>query len=127
MENKNEKVSWNLAQNLVMEIGEILHESTKAYLSGDIIKWFFQQKAIKMLVVSSLGKDERKIMSDRETVISQLIKPATSEFVSPKVNQRAVRAKLAFLVEKYSECLMDLLEKYGYLISKRENAGRMVA
>jgi len=117
----NERVSWNLAEALIIQLGNLLAQSNSNYLNGRIDKAFFCLKVIRQRIIQSLKPDERKQIIELE-----------KEFVGngfSKVNQikeyQNQKQKQMVVYEKYNTLIMDFLEKYGYLIKKQEDDTRI--
>lgn len=100
------KVAWNLSSNLIMEIGSLLQKATVRYLRGDIEGWFFCLKAIKMRIIQHLDKDEREDLKEKESSMAE---------------QKNNSQELGKLTEQYNTKIMDLLNRYGYLIGEKED------
>ena len=114
--NTTSAVSWNLSQQLIFELNNLLVLADKRYLSGNISGWFFHLKAVKMRITQSLNNDERKILEgfEKQIIVFENLKPTPEN-----------RTLLVTLIEKYNEQLMDFLEKYGYLIQKKKDSTKM--
>jgi hypothetical protein len=123
------EVAWNLSQALIMEISNLLQRANNHYLKGELDKAFYCLKAIKFRIIQDLNPEERKVLSDLEDTYSQLIH-ALAEFTSSPNNAKNNMPENVIKIskqkgpegyEKYNETLMDLLGKYGYTISKKED------
>ena len=124
------KVSWNTAEGLVMEISNRRSMANTHYISGNISKAFSTLVSIKQSVIQSFNKEEREklysIEEEFKNVGTFLALSAANSF-NPKVREAHKLSKRIGekVYHKYNECLMDLLNKYGYLIGQKADASRM--
>ena len=115
-----EKVSWNLAAGLLQEIQLHLIRASNFYLAGNLERWFYQLKAVKMRIISSLNQEERLALKNLETEIMYDIVPHSNPIIN-----RSKKEHAALHIETYNESLFDMLEKYGYLVQKQEDRTRI--
>ena len=108
----SDKVSWNIAQGFVIDLANTLALANKLYFRGEIKKWFFCLKSVKLRVIQSFNQDERKLLKEREEAI---------ERISPLSNYK----ELIVAIEGYNELLMDKLNRYGYLIKPEMDSTKM--
>lgn len=125
-----EKVSWNLAQGLILELTSLLQMMHRYYIRGELHKAYRCASVAKLTFIHSLDKDERDDLILKETKIEKGIQ-VFDELKNPNGFIESEKEKL-LIVEKtwaelkcYIEKIMDLLEKYGYLIDKRKDASKM--
>lgn len=112
-ENENnapEQVSWNLSQILIQEIGGLIAQGSYAYRKGRVNSCFFAFQEIRVLIHADLSKEEKEFLDglDRQRRGLKSNDPKNISFV-----------------RKYREKIMDLLSKYGYLISKKIDEVKM--
>ena len=110
--NESEQVEWNLSAALIAEIQNLLSISNRAYLNGNLIKAFWCLKAVKFRFIQSLNAEERKQLKGLEKDFTKAIKE----------NKKSERA---YIYEKYTESIMDLLQSYGYLIPLKKDSKRI--
>lgn len=108
----SDKVSWNIAQGFVIDLANTLALANKLYFRGEIKKWFFCLKSLKLRIIQSLKPDERKEFSNKEDKIRS---------ISPLRDYD----KLIKAIEDYNEYLMDKLNKYGYLMKPEMDSTKM--
>ncbi len=108
----SDQVEWNLSSALIAEIQSLLSISTRLYLAGNLKKAFWALKAVKFRFIQSLENKER-------TSLRKIEKDFYEAINNKKTNV------MAFLYEKYTEEIMDLLEAYGYLIPKKKDSTRI--
>jgi len=117
---EQEQVSWNLSAILIMSIGEMLSRGNRYYIMGRIQEQFFCFKSIKMQIIQSLTKNERALLSDMETKI-------WNKKVQSKGNKNTLAYhNFVYFVEGYQNLVMDLLDQYGYLISKKKDSKHII-
>ena len=105
------KAAWNLSEQIIYLIGGLLDRATKSCLRGNHKDYYFSLRQIKRLVVQELNDSEYEEMKKLE-----------SEMMVKTKDQSAIRPDK---IEEYHECLMEILDKYGYLIQKREDSKKM--
>jgi uncharacterized ubiquitin-like protein YukD len=113
--NTEEQVAWNLASQLLMEIGNLLNHANSHFLNGRIDLAFYNLKAVKFRIIQNLKPEERKKFTEIEKDLAKEIEEDEEESTIKISNKGEV------LFEKYNELLMDSLEKYGYTIKKQED------
>lgn len=123
-----EQVSWTLSLQLIQQLGSLLQQATNYYLKGDIENAFFRLKAVRMRIIQNLKekvKDNERgrclkleidFVKNKLGLINKLEHPDKHS----KARQEQMR-----LYEDYNTLIMDLLDKYGYLIRKREDNTRI--
>jgi len=127
--NISEQVSWTLSLALINHLASLLQQATNYYLAGDIEKAFFRLKAVRMRIIQNL-KDTDKHPERKKCIDKEI------EFAKKKINKKLLtdnpgdylKAKQDQMrtYEEYNTLIMDLLEKYGYLIKKREDRTSIV-
>ena len=124
-----ERVAWNLSQAIIAELQKLLTASSVAYLKKDFPKMFSCLKAVKLRVISNLDKAERETLKSMEGIIEKNM--GVFDFLSTELlfdhdeltvkKARSQAMRLIKKIEDYNEIVMDLLEKYGFLISKSDD------
>lgn len=124
------KVSWNASQGLIMELSNRRSYANTFFVNGDTRKAFNTLVAIKQSVIQSLNEEERKQLVEIETKFERF----SAYLHKTSANSWDVKIRDAFLSSKklsnkiyadYNEILMDLLDKYGYLIGEQTDASKM--
>lgn len=117
------EVSWNLSQAVIYELQNLLTQATNNYIRGDPIKSYFCLKAVKMRVIASFKPEERKSLRKLEIDIAEQITQIRKE--EDSLRKQELLNIFSAHYEFYNEKLIDLLDKYGYLISKKQETSRM--
>lgn len=107
------KVSWNLSEAVMIEIGNLLKEASLSYTDGKMQRWFWTLKTIKMRIIPKLNSSERKELLEREHDIRLCQK-------IPKY-----RKYLPNHIEKYNELILDLLEDKGFYPQNKEDTTKI--
>lgn len=105
-----DQVEWNLSAALIAEIQSLLSISSRLYLAGNLKKAFWSLKAVKFRFIQSLDAEERK-----------KLKTIEQNFKRNNDNKN----KMAYLYDRYTESIMDLLQEYGYLIPLKKDHTRI--
>ena len=130
MADDTKKVSWNASQGLIMELSNRRSYSNTFFVNGDIRKAFHSLVAIKQSVVQSFNKEEREQLNKIEEKFERF----SAYLHKTSANSWDTKTREAFLSSKklsckvyaeYNELLMDLLDKYGYLIGEQTDASKM--
>lgn len=130
----DDKVSWNMADALMREIGEHLGQANKLLVNAypdNIVRAFRELLAVKRRIIQSLKPEERKTFLRKEKAIRLIIGAyryytrlnKDLETRTPK-NAKLSHKYIGMLVnhlDQYNETLMDLLEDRGYLIAKQKD------
>lgn len=127
-EQSSNKVEWNMAALLNMELAKLRADSNNAYVRGDYKRAVDNLKAMSMTAIHVMTKDERDSLKAIEKVfeIPLLLYQGLGSF---NQNER-IKAKESSLIirEKYSrynELLMDILNEHGFLGSYQQDMGKM--
>ncbi len=136
---EGDRVSWNMADALMKEIGTHLSEANDLLVIGypsALQKAYRELQAVKRRFIQSLGKTERDDLSKREIRINYVTgkfnhfnglnkrhDTRTSETIQ-SANHYLNRLRIR--LENYNEFLMDLLEDKGYLIQKQKDTKSMM-
>jgi len=117
------KVAWNASQGLIMEISNRRSYANTFFVNGDIKKAFQTLISIKQSVIQSFNKEERASLEKIEKKFERI----NSHSFSLDVRKAHGMAKnfAGKIYAEYNEFLMDLLDKYGYLIGEQSDASRM--
>ena len=124
-----EKVSWTLSMALIIQLSDLLKSATNLYLVGNIDSAFFRLKAVRMRIIQNLKatakNPERQTCLKYEIEFSKL-RLNKEDLIKDKARYYETKDKQMMVYEKYNTTIMDLLEKYGYLIKKREDTTNIV-
>jgi hypothetical protein len=126
----DKKVAWNASQGLIMEISNRRVSANTHFINGDIRKAFNTLIAIKQSVIQSFNSTQRNELDAIEKKFLQIANVISSS-ARNSFNYRIRKAysdahSLASSVySAYNEKLMDLLDKYGYLISELSDSSKM--
>jgi hypothetical protein len=128
MVEKTEQVAWNLSIELLREIGSLLNKSSSFMLMRHPDKSFEALYCVRSRVIQSLTKDERETLDKMEEKIRSYIILNSEEIeeTSP-VLWNKVNKLLYHSINEYNISLMDMLNKYGYLLQKKEDTTKMSA
>jgi len=127
---ETKKVSWNASQGLIMEISNRRSMANTSYISGNIKKALYTLISIKQSVIQSFNQEERDNLNSIEEQFSQ-VSSALTPAMSNSFNKSMKKVySCAYniakkLYSKYNNYLMDLLDKYGYLIGEQSDASSM--
>lgn len=128
MVEKTEQVAWNLSIELLREIGGLLNKASSFMLMRQPAKSFEALYCVRGRVIQSLTKEERDALDKMEEKIRSYIILNTEEIEesSPKLWGK-VNKLLYSSINEYNISLMDMLNKYGYLLQKKEDTTKMSA
>ena len=127
---ESKKVSWNASQGLIAEISNRRSYANTFFVMGDIRKAFNTLRAVKQSVIQSLNKPERKeleVIEEKFARYSIALYKTYSNSWNGELNKAySVSKKLSIKVySEYNDCLMDILDKYGYLIGEQSDSSKM--
>ena len=124
------KVSWNAAEGIIMEISNRRSMANTHFISGNIGKAFNTLISIKQSVIQSFNKEERlrlTAIEEKFRQVSGLLSFNCANSFNPKVRDGAKLARTIAnkIYPTYNDLLMDLLDKYGYLVGQKSDASKM--
>jgi len=113
-----------------MEISNRRASANGFFIQGQINHAFKTLISIKQSVIQSFKDSERdklKEIEEKFTKISSFLSFAASNSLNPQTrNASALARELANkYYPEYNDLLMDLLNKYGYLVGQQKDASRM--
>ena len=126
-----EQVSWTLSLELIKQLANLLQQATYYYLKGDIENAFFRMKTVRMRIIQNLKEDKKNkertkcFELEAEFVKNKIIRDVNLDGVLDNKDRRNIKENQMRIYEEYNTLIMDLLEKYGYLIRKREDNTRI--
>ena len=121
-----DKVAWNTAERLILEIGGLRAKANLYYISRQVPKALRCLSAIKMCVIHSLKEEESQALEkiEVEVIKKQIVIDKYKESGFNMVMDDIYYTTLAEMdadYRKFNDYLQKLLEKYGYLIEKKED------
>ena len=124
--NTTDKVAWNTAERLIMEIGNLRTKANYHYINRNVPVASRCLSAIKMCVVHSLKKEECDELNKLELDVigKQIILDTYTASGFNKVKDKIyydTLIEIDILYRKFNDYLQKLLETYGYLIEKKED------
>lgn len=127
---ESKKVSWNASQGLITEIANRRSYANTYFVSGEIRKAFNTLISIKQSVIQSFTPDERKELNEVEEKFNKfsayLYKSYSNSWNEETRKAYKLSKQLSSKIySEYNEKLMDLLDKYGYLIGEQSDASKM--
>lgn len=129
--NEGDKSAWNLSQDLILQIGSLIGRVSNRWDRGDVMGSFYSVQEIKVLIWTDLSKEERielkKIEADvhlSKREFLSAIKRREENALSRRIPLQ-IRDKTPTLVMRYRLRIMELLDKYGYLISRKQDSKRI--
>jgi hypothetical protein len=128
--NESKKVAWNASEGLIMEISNRRSMANSHFISGSIKKAFKTLISIKQSVIQSFNASERNDLKKIESKFLQLSPILSSNYSSSfNTKSRELFSLANQIISKeysdYNDKLMDLLEKYGYLIGEQSDSSKM--
>ncbi len=113
-----DKSAWNLSQNDILLMAELWRKATRESLSGDPEGCFYTTKEIRFLIHTDLKDYEDEKLDELESEIQKLI----GEMRKGTANARSDLGEKLVTYKKY---MRELLGKYGYLFSKKDDSSKM--
>jgi hypothetical protein len=136
LNNKKEEVdqsAWNLSQHIINQIGNLLVTASTKFRRGDIQNSYWDTEEIRILIHDDLDDEEIKKLKEYEQRICRLYSVTKKNIITNRedigedTKREIMSAKHQHYVEvkEYRMYIMELLGKYGYSVSKKENAAKM--
>ena len=110
--------AWNLSQADILLMSEFLRRAASQSLNGLIVDCYYTTKEIRFLIHTDLKKDEDTALDKLENDIQQRIGKARIG------NPTAIKELGNYLI-KYRKYIRELLGKYGYLMTKKEDSAKL--
>ena len=130
-EEQTQGASWNLAQAIVFEIGQLLASASGYFVRENMVKAYHSLKSVKLRIVQYLDSKERLVFLEQEQKVENLL--YRSEQLGHKYNEYENRIVLkeysryrkAFMQEYeiYNSMIMDSLRKAGLDIPNKSDEG----
>ena len=118
---KKNKVSWNLAEQLIQELGDLLKEASYYYTRKDFDRAFGILQAIRMRIVDRLTDDELDKLVCKETQLYLLGKQKTKKGDFQQPTTKSIESAYQFWkgLDEYNTILLRVMRKYGYLMGSK--------
>ena len=136
-EDRVEKSAWNLSQHDIFLIGALSRQATSNYLRGNVQEAFFYTEEIRGLIHTDLKNEEDKILDkieDKVTKYYLLINKYNQKIDSLEeededeeivIKYKKILKKYRdfhiYYIKRYRKSIREVLGKYGYLFSKKED------
>lgn len=130
-----EQSAWNLSQHIINQIGYLLQTASSKFRAGQIMSAYWDTEEIRTLIHADLDEKEKEKLDEWEIIISgqhstykklngNILKGGKLE---ESENNMMKKTKMEHYknVKKYRMYMMELLSKYGYSVSKKEDSSRM--
>ena len=142
MAKTEEQVSWNLSQRISDQIDSLIQQARRANLSGETLKSFHVFKEIRLLINNHFKSEERKRVDDFESEINEVAinikilgriqqgddfeyEDNSSRRKENQIKVIRLRNKLSLLAEDYRKEVLHLLDEYGYMMDRKQDASSM--
>lgn len=126
-ENAGLQVEWNMANMLNLELARLRTSANTAFISGEFKKAVDSLNAMLMTAIHVLNDAERSQVTELENQLNPLL--MQYGYTGWEKNQIIISLKarmdLRKLYPKYNMLIMDLLDKYGFLGSRKQDASKM--
>jgi len=123
------EVQFNLGLTQLQKIGSLMNASINGYTNQDLSRWFKNVKALKLIIISRLSKEERIKLGDLEKIITHLfgmLKPTGLQYSeSNERHNSSVIFTMNPLIEQYHTLMMELLETKGFLVPTKRDRTNM--
>ena len=129
MENKKdtEKSAWNLSEAIIMEIGLHFQNSSRLYISQSFSKAFLELRTIVHRLSAYFTEDEqkefRKLEDDMFYSINKSI--PKSGFYNLNMEQAIAAAWVRKKYDRYNDCLMKIIKKYGLYFPNQKDKTKL--
>lgn len=126
--------AWNLSQHIISQIGNLLLTASSKFRRGDIQNAYWDTEEIRILIHDDLDDNEIQKLKEYESKIGRLYSITkkgqgvmNKEEINEDMKKEISIAKHTHYqeVKSYRMYIMELLGKYGYSVSKKENAAKM--
>lgn len=114
--NEEDLSAWNLSQNLIQQIGALIYSASQSFKSGKLNNSYWDSREIRLLIWHDLNDKEKKDLYSLEQNLGKMCSGKTITQESDK----------NYFLTKYREMIIELLGKYGYLISKKKDSKRIM-
>lgn len=132
MEDKRiiEQSAWNLSEQIIMQIGNLLQSASRNFRTGSPMKAYWDFEEIRILIYPDLAPEERDKLRAYEIDISKCYAKSKGGINEQGSYEKTKEMKLNEIrhyemVKEYRMYIMQLLAKYGYSIKKEKDKSRM--
>jgi len=127
MQSESEKVSWNLSEILIKQIGNLLAQANSNFIAGRIGNAFTIMQTIRLLIHHDLGEKEvKKILKSEEEATSMINNTDMYKGFNVDEGKKILffdgRAKYVL----YHNLVMSCLKEHGYSIPPKAETHRIV-
>ena len=124
------EVAWNASEGLIMELSNRRSLANSYFIQGNIKRAFSTLISIKQSVIQSFNKGEReelKVIENKFQRISSALYGSNASSFNKNLNEAysLARGLTNKYYNEYNDKLMDLLEKYKYLIGEKTDSSKM--
>jgi len=123
-EEKIVKAQWNLSQQNIQLVGDLIRIGVNAFADGHFQTCFIKWKCIKFIVGNRFTEEEHKELLKIETSLAEGVTKATLGFGNNKQSE-LTSAKYLYHLEQYINFISSLLRKYNLDISDKETKNRL--
>lgn len=127
-EQSSNKVEWNMAALLNIELAKLREQANTALIKGDYRKGVDCLKGMAMTSIQVMTPEERSKLKAMEKVF-EIPLLAYSGLGSFNTTQRKQANKASLLIREkiteYNEAVMDILNEHGFLGSYQKDMGKM--
>lgn len=123
------QVEWNMAGLLNMELSRLRNEANIAFVNGNYRKAVACVMAMKHSCIQVIEEDDRKALKEMESKLIKYSKMIAYNwgFQSPPPIIIKVQSELEKLYMDYNESIQDILDNYGFLGGKKQDASKLVS
>ncbi len=133
-----EKVDWNLSGAIIQQCSTLLERATARILTGHNQQAFIQLKAIRQLIVFKLSQEERTEIKKKElrlqgkfialNIMRDAQAPRRIKYNNNKAlawAKKELQGKPEDLFSDYQESLLDLMNKYGFMLGIKKDKSKV--
>lgn len=133
-EGEVEKSAWNLSQQIITLISQLIEKSSNNFRKGMIQESYFDTQEIRNVISNHLSSDEDRGLDRMEDKITRSYNQFLFFLKAYRSDQSAIANKViarkrynlyVAQVKYYRRAMMKLLGKYGFDVQKKEDSSRM--
>lgn len=122
---KVEKAGWNLAEHFISQLAGLIQGASRYYIECDYIKAFAHMRAARMLINPNLSAEEKTALLDLERKFVESLKQTIAKGFEQTEKIALAKVQVFLLYGEYSDKVMDLLKKYGFLVPPKEDKTKL--